>query len=70
MEAWIALRKGIYLPTLSDKLALDTEMGETVILVSNTSETLSIRASSLGGGYFSDTNKMTGSMVMMKNTCE
>jgi hypothetical protein len=50
MEAWTASRKGICLPTLSDKLALDTEMGETVISVSNTSESLSIRDSLLGKG--------------------
>jgi hypothetical protein len=47
MEAWAASRKGICFPTLSNKLALDTEMGEMVISVSNTSESLSIRASSL-----------------------
>jgi hypothetical protein len=70
MEAWTASRKGICLPTWSDKLALDTEMGETVILVSNKLESLSIRASSLGGGSCSVMNKTTRSMVMMKNTYE
>jgi hypothetical protein len=70
MEAWIALRKGIYLPTLSDKLAMDTDMGETVISVSNTSESLSIRASSFGRESYSVTKKVTGSMEVMKHTCE
>jgi hypothetical protein len=70
MEAWATSRKGIHFPTLSNKLALDTEMGETVISVSNTSESLSIRASSLEAGSCSVMDKMTGFMAMMKNTCE
>jgi hypothetical protein len=45
-------------------------MGEIVISVSNISESLSIRASSLEVGSFSITDKMTGFMAMMKNTCE
>jgi hypothetical protein len=70
MDAWDASRKGICFPTLSNKLALDTEMGETVISVSKISESLSIRASSLEAGSCSVTDKMTGFMAMMKNTCE
>jgi len=70
MEAWIASRKGIRIPTLSDKFCLDMETGEMVILVSNISESLSIRASSFGRGSCSVTEKTIGSMAMMKNSCE
>jgi hypothetical protein len=70
MEAWNTSRKGIYFPTLSEKLALDTETGEIVISVSNTSESLSIRASSFDVGYFSVIDTITGSMVAVKNTYE
>jgi len=55
------------LPTLSNKLALDTKMGETIIYVSNILESLS---SSFEVGSFSVTDKMTVFMAMMKNTCE
>jgi len=70
MEAWTASKKLIFLPTLSEKLALDTEMGEAVIWVSNTSESLSIRASLFSGGSCYVTDRMTGSMAVMKNTRE
>jgi hypothetical protein len=70
MESWAASRKGIHFPTLSRRLDLDTKMGETVISVSNTSESLSIRASSLEVEYFSFMDKMTGLVAMMKNTCK
>ena len=70
MEAWAASRKGIFFSTLSYKLALDMEMGETVIFVSNTSESLSVRDSSLDAGSCSVMDKMTRFMAMMKNTCE
>jgi hypothetical protein len=58
--------------TLSEKLALalDTEMGETMILVSNTSESVSIRAYSFDTRIFSTTDIMIGSMVAMKHTCK
>ena len=69
MEYWAASRKGIHFPTLSSKFDLDTEMGETVISVSNISESLSIRASSLEAESFSFTDKMIGLVSMMKNTC-
>jgi hypothetical protein len=45
-------------------------MGEIVISVLNTTESLSIRDSSFDVGSFSTTNVMTGSMVAMKNTCK
>jgi hypothetical protein len=70
MEAWEASRKSIFFPTLSRKLDLDTEMGETLIYVSNTSESLSIRASSLEADSFSFTKKTTGLVAMMNNTCK
>ena len=70
MEAWAASRKGIRFLKLPIKLALNTEMGETVISVLNTSESLSIRAYSLEVGSFSVMDKMTGILAMMKNTCE
>jgi hypothetical protein len=70
MDAWAASRKGIHFPTLSNKLALDIEMGETVISVSNTSDSLSIRASSLEAGSCYVMDKMVGFMTMIKNTCE
>jgi len=70
MQAWAASRKGICFPTLSKKMALDTKMGEMVIYVSNISESLSIRISSLGAGSCYVTDKMTGFVAMMKKTCE
>ena len=70
MEAWAASRKGIRFLTLSNRLDLDTEMVEMVISVSNTSESLSIRASSLEAGSYFITDKMIGFKAMMKNTCE
>jgi hypothetical protein len=70
MYAWAASRKGIRFPTSSNKLALDTEMGEMVIYVSKISESPSIRDSSLEVGSCYVTNKITGFMAMMKNTCE
>jgi hypothetical protein len=68
MVAWTASRNGIHLPNLSDRLLLDTEMGEMVILVSKTSESQSIRASSFATGSCYVTEVMIGSMVAMKNT--
>jgi hypothetical protein len=50
MEAWASSRKDIIFSTLSNKLAMDMEMGETIISMSNTSDSLSIRASSLEAG--------------------
>jgi len=70
MEACAFSRKGIHFPTLSSKLALDTEMGETINYVSNTSESLSIRASSLELRSCSIMDETTGFVAMMKNTCE
>ena len=70
MEAWVASRMGIHFPTLSNKLDLDTEMGEMVIFVSNISESLLIRASSLEEESCSIMDKMKRFMAMMKNTCE
>jgi hypothetical protein len=70
MEVWATSRKGIHFPTLSNKLALDTEMSETTISMSNILKSLSIRDSSLEAGSCSVTDKMTGFMSMMKNTCE
>jgi hypothetical protein len=70
MDSWDVSRKGIRFSTLSNKLAMDTEIGEMVISVSNISESLSIRASYLEVGSCSVTDKMTGFMAMMKNTCE
>jgi hypothetical protein len=70
MEAWTALRKGICFPILSDRLALDTKMGEMVNSVSNTFESLSIRDYLFDVGSCSATDIMTGSMVAKKNTCE
>jgi hypothetical protein len=69
-NTWTASRKGICFPTLSYKLALEMEMGEMVIPGSNTSKSLSIRASSFDMGSFSATYIMIGSMVAMKNTCK
>jgi len=69
MEAWVSSRKGIYFPTLSNKFDLDTKMGETVKSTSKTSESLSIRDSSLEARSCSVTNKITGLVAMMKNTC-
>jgi hypothetical protein len=69
MEAWAVSRKGIHFPTLHNKFDLDTEMGETVISVSKTSDSLSIRASYLEVDSFSFTDKTTGLVAMMKNTC-
>jgi hypothetical protein len=68
--AWNDSRKGIFFPTLTDILALDTEMGEMVILVSKTYESRSIMDSSFDTGSCSTTDIMTGSMVAMKNTCD
>jgi hypothetical protein len=69
MEAWASSRKGIHFPTLSNRLDMDTKMGETIISVSNTSESMSIRGSYFEVEYFSFTDKMTGLVAMMKNTC-
>jgi hypothetical protein len=66
--AWTASRNGIHLPTLSDRLLLDTEMGEMVISVSKTSESWSIRASSFAIRSCYITEVMIGSMIVMKNT--
>jgi hypothetical protein len=68
--AWTTSRKGIFFPTLSDRLALDTEMGEMVILVSNTYESLSIRDPSFDMRSLSDIDIMIGSMVTIKNNCK
>jgi hypothetical protein len=70
MEAWVAPRKGIYFPTLFRKLALETETCETVNFVSNTSESLSIRDSSLEATSCSVMDETTGFVAMMKNACE
>jgi hypothetical protein len=61
-------RNGIHLPTLSDRLLLDTKMEEMVISVSKTSESWSIRDSSFVIRYFSVSEFIIGSMVAMKNT--
>jgi hypothetical protein len=45
-------------------------MGENIISVSNTSESLSIRASSLEVTSFFVMDKTTGFVSIMKNTCE
>ena len=66
MQAWAASRKGICFPTLSDRLSLEKETGETVISVSNTSESLSIRASYLEEMSFSFTDKTTRLLAMEK----
>jgi hypothetical protein len=66
MEAWFSSRKAIRFPTLSNMLALDTEMGEAIISVLNISESLSIRDSYLEEGSWSVTDKMIGFMAMMK----
>jgi hypothetical protein len=68
MEAWATSRNGIRFPTLLNKFLLDTRMGEMVILVSKTSESQSIRASSLDIGSCSVTEVMIGSITTMKNT--
>jgi len=70
MEAWTASRKCVCLPTLSDKFDLDTETGEMVISVSNTSESMSIRDSYFEVGSCFVTDIMTVFMEIMKNTCE
>jgi len=69
MEYWAASRKSIHFPTLSRKFDLDTKMGEIVIFVTNMSESLSIRDSSLEADSFSFMEKTTGLVAMMKNTC-
>jgi hypothetical protein len=46
------------------------EMGETIISISNTSKSLSIRASSLEVVSYSFMDKMIGFTAMMKNTYE
>jgi hypothetical protein len=66
--AWNASRNSIHLPTLSDGLLLYTEIGEIVILVSKTSKSRSIRASSFATGFCFVIEAMIGSMVVMKNT--
>jgi hypothetical protein len=68
MEAWTPSRNGIHLPKLSDKLFLDTEMGEMVISLSKMSESQPIRDSSFTKGCFSVTEVMIGSMDALKNT--
>jgi hypothetical protein len=45
-------------------------MGEMVISVSKTFESLSNRDSSFDTGSWSATNIMIGSMMVMKNTCK
>jgi len=68
MVAWTASRNGIHLPTLSDTLLLNTEMGKMVILVSKTFESWSIRDSSFSTRSCYVTEVMIGSMVVIKNT--
>jgi hypothetical protein len=46
MATWNASRKGICFPTFFDRLALDMDMGEIIISMSNKSKSMSIRASS------------------------
>jgi hypothetical protein len=60
----------MHIPTLSNKFDLDTETGETVISVSKTSKSLSIRVSSLEEISCSFTDKTTGLAAMVKNTCQ
>jgi hypothetical protein len=59
----------MHIPTLSNKFDLDTETGEIVIFVSKTSESLSIRDSSMEEMSCSFTDKITGLVGMVKNTC-
>jgi hypothetical protein len=59
-EARATSRKDMWDLTLFNKFTLDTETGETIVTVSKTSESLSIRASSLEGVSGSLTDKTTG----------
>jgi hypothetical protein len=68
MVAWNASRNNIHLPTLLDKLILDTKIRQIVISISKTFESRSIRASSFSTGSFYVTEVMMGSIVVMKNT--
>jgi hypothetical protein len=56
------------IPTLSNKFDLDMETGETVISVSKTSKSMSIRDSSLEEISCSFMDKMIGLAAMVKNT--
>ena len=55
MVAWNASSNYILLPIISNKLLLDTEIGEMVISTSETFASLSIRASSIAVESFSVT---------------
>jgi hypothetical protein len=68
MEARAASRKGMRIPTLSNKFDLETKMGETIIFVSKMSKYLSIRVSSLDEISCSFTDKTKGLAAMLKNT--
>ena len=70
MDTWASSRKVIHFPTLSRRLDLDTEMGEIINSMSNTSKSLSIEASSLEMKSCSFMDKTTGLVAMMKNTCK
>ena len=59
----------MHVPTLSNKFDLDIETGESVISVSKTSKSLSIRASSLEDMSCSFMDKTIGLVAMLKNTC-
>ena len=65
MVVWTASRNDILLLIISNKLLLDTEIGEMVISTSETFAPLSIRASSIAVESFSVTEDIMGSMVMM-----
>ena len=70
MVAWTASRNDIHLPTLSNRLPMDIDMGEMVISMSKTYESQSIRASLFDMRSSSAIEIMLGSMVVIKNTCE
>ena len=65
MVAWTSSRNGILLPIISEKLLLDTEIGEMVISTLKTSASLLIRASYIVLESCSVTEAIMGSMVMM-----
>ena len=65
MVAWTASRNGILSLIISEKLLLDTEIGEMVISTLETYVPLPIRASSIVVESCLVTEAIMGSMVMM-----